>query len=100
MARVANRRAARRGMLMNDLRATSVAMRADDGVDDGEEVARNENVGERAKKRAERVIVARRVSELLRTNLVRSSSDWNRADRGEIRLGVPYGAVGVIAGVG
>jgi hypothetical protein len=75
-------------------------MRAHDGVDDGEEVARNENVGERAKERAERVIVARRVSELLRANLVRSSSDWNRADRGEIRLGVPYGAVGVIAGVG
>ena len=75
-------------------------MRVDDGVDDGEEVARDQNVGKRAKKGGERMIVAGSMRELLGANLVRSSGDWNRAYRGEIRLGVPYGAVGVIAGVG
>jgi hypothetical protein len=75
-------------------------MRVDDRIDDGEKIARDEDVGERAQKCAKRVILARRVSELLSANLVRSSGDRDRADRGEIRLGVPYGAVGVIAGVG
>jgi len=59
---------------------------ADDGIDDGEEVAGDENVRQRTQKRAEGAIAPRWGGELLGANLVRPARDRDRADRGEVGL--------------
>ena len=61
-----------------------------------EEVARREHARERAEERSEGAVVTRRLRELLRTNLVRSARDRNRAHRGQIGFGSaqPGGIVG------
>ena len=69
-----------------------------DGVGDAQEVARDEHVRERAQERAEGAVAAGRGGELLGADLVRSPSDRDGADRGEVRLGargpwIRYGAV-------
>jgi hypothetical protein len=62
------------------------AVGADDRVDDGEEVARDENVREGTQKRAEGAVGPRWGGELLGANLVRPAGDRDRADRGEVGL--------------
>jgi hypothetical protein len=62
------------------------AVGTDDRIDDGEEVARDENVRQGAKKRAEGAIGPGRGGELLGANLVRPASDRDRADGGEVGL--------------
>ena len=74
-------------------------MRSNDRVDDRDEVAGDEDVGQCVEEGAKRAIVAGRVREFLGANLVGSASDWNGADRGEIRLVVRYGSLGAVAGV-
>jgi hypothetical protein len=59
---------------------------ADDRVDDGEEVARDENVREGTQKRAEGAIGPRWGGELLGANLVRPAGDRDRAYRGVVGL--------------
>jgi hypothetical protein len=66
--------------------APLAAVRADDRVDDGEEVARNENVRQGTQKRAEGAIGPRWGGELLGADLVRPAGDRDRADRGEVGL--------------
>ncbi|HET9003239.1 MAG TPA: hypothetical protein VFN39_04465 [Gemmatimonadaceae bacterium] len=66
--------------------AALAAVSTDDRVDDGEEVAGDENVRQGTQKRAEGAIGPRRGGELLGANLVRPASDRDRADRGEIGL--------------
>jgi hypothetical protein len=65
---------------------TLALVRPDDRVDDGEEVARDENVRQGTQKRAEGAIGPRWGGELLGANLVRPASDRDRADRGEVGL--------------
>jgi len=57
-------------------------------VDDGAEVTRDEDVGERIEKCAERAIVAGRMRELGRAYLVRAPGDGNRADSREVRFAI------------
>ncbi|HWE42118.1 MAG TPA: hypothetical protein VG432_06425 [Gemmatimonadaceae bacterium] len=66
--------------------AALAAVRADDRIDDREEVARDENVGEGTQKRAEGAVAPRWGGELLGANLVRPARDRDRADRGEVGL--------------
>ena len=58
----------------------------DDGVDDGPEVASDEDVRQRVEECGERTIVARGVSEFAGADLVGAPRDWNRANRGQIRF--------------
>ena len=68
----------------------------DDGIDDGEEIARDEDVGQRAQEGVEGEIRAqRRRGERAGANLVRTSADGNRADGREIRL-VDQSGVGLV----
>jgi hypothetical protein len=83
----------------HDHNAAIVAVRLDDRFHHGDEVTRDEHVGQRAKECAEGSIVARSVREFLGANLVRPAGNGNGADRGEIRLVMCYGALGAIAGV-
>jgi hypothetical protein len=73
----------------HDDRAPSVR-RVGDRVDDGEEVAGGEDLGERAEEAAERPIAVRRVRELFGADLVRTPGDRDRADRAQVRLAPRY----------
>jgi hypothetical protein len=62
------------------------AGRSGDGVDDGAKVARNQDVGQRAQKGAERRVRLRRARELIGRDFVGPPRDWNGAYGGEICL--------------
>jgi hypothetical protein len=59
---------------------------ADDRVDDGEEIARDENVRQGTQKRAEGAVAPRWRGELLGANLVRPARNRDRPDRREVGL--------------
>ncbi len=63
-------------------------------------VARDEHIGERRDECVERPIVARRMRELFGLDLVRSASDGDGADRGEIRFARQPRGRGVAVSVG
>ena len=80
--------------------------RGGDGADDGAEVARDEDVGQRVEKGAEGAVVAGRMREVARADLVGADRDGHGAHVGEIRFAErssvsPYGVGAVVvAGAG
>jgi len=70
----------------HDDHAALAAEGTDDRIDDGEEVARDEDVRQGTQKRAEGAVAPRWGGKLLGANLVRPARDRDRADRGEVGL--------------
>jgi len=60
--------------------------RRGDRVDDGAKVARDENVRQGVEECVKRPVVAGRMREFVRADLVGAARDGNRANSGEIRL--------------
>ena len=77
----------------HDDHAALAPVRGGDGVDDGEEVAGDEDVGERAQKRAEGAVAPRRGRELLGAHLVRTAGDRDGANGREVGLAARGGVV-------